>query len=130
MNGQALPTAHGAPVRMVVPGWIGARSVKWVERITAQDRPSDNFFQQSAYRLLPPEHDDPRPGDGVELTTVALNSEILRPDDQATLTAGPVEVRGYAYADGDREVVRVDVSVDGGQHWTQAELDEDLGPWA
>ncbi|MCD2194789.1 sulfite oxidase [Actinomycetospora endophytica] len=130
MNGQPLPDAHGAPVRVVVPGWIGARSVKWIERITAQDHPSDNFFQQSAYRLLPPENDDPAPGDGVALTAVALNSEILRPDDQAVLPAGPVEISGYAYAGGDRDVVRVDVSVDGGRSWAQADLDRRLGRWA
>ena len=57
MNGEPLTVAHGAPVRVVVPGHIGARSVKWVEQITAQDHPSDNFFQQSAYRLLPADAD-------------------------------------------------------------------------
>ncbi|GAA4929632.1 sulfite dehydrogenase (cytochrome) subunit SorA apoprotein [Actinomycetospora succinea] len=130
MNGEPLTVAHGAPVRVVVPGWIGARSVKWVERITAQHHPSDNFFQQSAYRLLPPDHDDPAPGDGVELTAVALNSAILRPDEGAVMTAGPTEVTGYAFAGGDRDVVRVDVSADGGRTWHQAELDDQLGAWA
>lgn len=130
MNGEALPVEHGAPVRVVVPGWIGARSVKWVERITARNRPSDNFFQQSAYRLLPPEDDDPQPGDGVELSSVALNSEITRPDDHAVLPPGPTEITGYAFAGGDRDVVRVDVSLDGGRSWHQAELDEQLGRWA
>ncbi|GLZ49732.1 sulfite oxidase [Actinomycetospora sp. NBRC 106375] len=130
MNGEPLTVAHGAPVRVVVPGWIGARSVKWLEQITAQDHPSENFFQQSAYRLLPPDHDDPAPGDGVELTAVALNSAILRPDDGAVMTAGPTEVTGYAFAGGDREIVRVDVSADDGRTWHQAELDDQLGPWA
>ena len=54
MNGQPLSAAHGAPVRVVVPGYIGARSVKWVEQVTVQDHPSDNYFQATAYRLLPP----------------------------------------------------------------------------
>lgn len=130
MNGRPLPAAHGAPVRVVVPGHIGARSVKWVERIHAQDRPSQNFFQQSAYRLLPPEADDPRPGDGVELAAVALNSDILHPGDGEVVPAGPTEVVGYAFAGGDREVSRVDVSVDGGRSWTQAILDAPLSPWA
>ena len=130
MNGEPLPVAHGAPVRVVVPGWIGARSVKWIERITVRDRPSDNFFQQSAYRLLPPEHGEPEPGDGVELSAVALNSEILTPDDQALLTTGPIQISGYAFAGGDRAIVRVDVSADGGHTWQQADLDEQLSPWA
>jgi len=57
MNGQPLPPVHGGPVRVVVPGYIGARSVKWVERITLQDHPSGNYFQATAYRLLPAEAD-------------------------------------------------------------------------
>lgn len=129
MNGAPLDAAHGAPVRVVVPGWIGARSVKWVERITVQDRPSDNFFQQSAYRLLPSDCADPRPGDGVELTEVALNSDILSPDDGAVVRPGPREITGYAFAGGERTVARVDVSADGGRTWQQADLGEQPGRW-
>lgn len=64
MNGQPIPPVHGAPVRVVVPGYIGARSVKWVERITVQDVPSGNYFQARAYRLLPPESDPALAGPG------------------------------------------------------------------
>ncbi len=132
MNGEPLTTAHGAPVRVVVPGYIGARSVKWVERITVRDRPSDNFFQQGAYRLLPPDTDtgSVRPGDGVALGPVALNSEILAPDDADELPAGPTRVTGYAFAGDDREVVRVDVTADGGDTWVQADLDPQPSPWS
>lgn len=132
MNGEPLPVAHGAPVRVVVPGHIGARSVKWVERITAQDQPSDNYFQATAYRLLPADADLARirPGDGVELSAVALNSEILEPDDQAVVPNGSTVVTGYAFAGDDRGVARVDVSVDGGRSWQQADLDEQISPWA
>lgn len=132
MNGVALSVAHGAPVRVVVPGHIGARSIKWVERITAQDRPSDNFFQQGAYRLLPADTDTARtrPGDGVALGAVALNSEILSPDDGQDVLAGTTTVAGYAFAGDDRTVVRVDVSADGGATWVQADLDEQVSPWA
>lgn len=132
MNGEPLPPEHGGPVRVVVPGHIGARSVKWVQRITAQHRPSDNFFQASAYRLLPADTDTDatRPGDGIPLSAVALNSDILRPEDHAILPAGPTAVAGYAYAGGDRGIVRVDVSIDGGRSWQQAELDAEVSPWA
>jgi sulfite oxidase len=132
MNGKPLPVEHGGPVRVVVPGHIGARSVKWIERITAQDHPSDNFFQASAYRLLPADADPARTGvgDGLALTAVALNSAILRPDDHAVLPSGPTTVMGYAYAGDDRGIARVDVTADGGRTWLQAELEEDLGLWA
>ncbi len=132
MNGQPLPVVHGGPVRVVVPGYIGARSVKWVERITLQDRPSDNYFQATAYRLLPAEADPAAagPGDGLSLGAVAVNADILRPADGAVLTAGPAEVTGYAFAGDDRGIARVDVSTDGGRSWHQADLGEDPGPWA
>ena len=53
MNGRPLPPVHGAPLRVVVPGYIGARSVKWLTGITLQETPSDNYFQAKAYRLFP-----------------------------------------------------------------------------
>lgn len=131
MNGEPLPADHGGPVRVVVPGHIGARSVKWIDRVTARNRPSDNFFQATAYRLLPADHDTDhaRVGDGFALSSVALNSAILCPDDGAELSGGPTEVAGYAFAGGDRHVSRVDVSADGGTTWAQAELDGQDGPW-
>lgn len=132
MNGAALPRVHGGPVRMVVPGYIGARSVKWVDGITVQDHPSDNFFQATAYRLLPPEADPDAagPGDGISLSSVALNCDVLFPEDGASLAAGALTVRGYALAGDDRGVARVDVSLDGGESWLQARLESELSPWA
>jgi sulfite oxidase len=129
MNGEALLPVHGAPVRVVVPGYIGARSVKWLERIDVRSTPWDGYFQHVAYRLLP-EDGTPGPGQGMPLGLVALNADVLAPADGETLPAGPVDVRGYAFAGGERYVARVDVSLDGGGSWSQAELLEDLGPWA
>lgn len=131
MNGQPLPRVHGAPVRVVVPGYIGARSVKWVEQITVQAEPSANFFQFS-YRLLAAEADPARagPGDGFPLGPLAVNAAILIPDDGATVPAGPVTVAGYALAGDDRRVARVDISADGGWSWRQANLETELSPWS
>lgn len=127
MNGHALPAVHGAPVRVVVPGYIGARSVKWLDRVTASLHPSDNYFQETAYRLLPA-HGTPGPGIGMSLGPVALNSAILAPADGTTIPVGPTDVHGYAYA-GDRGTARVDVSLDDGATWIEAELDDQAGPW-
>jgi sulfite oxidase len=129
MNGEPLEPVHGAPVRVVVPGYIGARSVKWVERIEVREHPWQGYFQQVVYRLLP-EDATPSHGAGMPLGLVALNADVLSPADHATVPAGPVEVRGYAFAGGERHVARVDVSRDGGASWAQAELLDDLGPWA
>jgi sulfite oxidase len=129
MNGEPLPRVHGGPLRVVVPGYIGARSVKWLERIELRSRPWEGYFQHVVYRLLP-EDATPGPGVGMPLGLIALNSDVLSPVDGETVPAGPVEVRGYAFAGGERYVARVDVSLDGGASWSQAELLEDLGPWA
>jgi sulfite oxidase len=128
MNGEPLTRVHGAPLRVVVPGYIGARSVKWLERVEVRPAPWQGFFQHIAYRLLP-EDGKQGPGQGMPLGLIALNADVLSPADGATVAAGPVEVRGYAFAGGERHVTRVDVSVDGGR-WSQAELLDDLGPWA
>ena len=76
MNGDPLPAVHGAPVRLVVPGYIGARSVKWVERIEVRSAPWDGYFQRVAYRLLP-EDGTPGPGAGMPLGLVALNADVF-----------------------------------------------------
>ncbi|MGX6446458.1 sulfite oxidase [Patulibacter sp. S7RM1-6] len=129
MNGAPLPAVHGAPVRAVVPGYIGARSVKWLHRIELRDAPWEGWFQDVVYRLLQPGQ-EPGSGVGMALGEVALNAEILTPDDGAQVPAGTVELRGYAFAGGERHVARVDVSADDGRTWTSAELAEDLGRWA
>jgi sulfite oxidase len=129
MNGEPLAPVHGAPLRVVVPGYIGARSVKWLERVEVRATPWPGYFQHVAYRLLP-EDGTPGPGAGMPLGIVALNADVLSPADGATVATGPVEVRGYAFAGGERHVARVDVSLDAGATWSQAELLDDLGRWA
>ncbi|MFB9676288.1 sulfite oxidase [Streptosporangium vulgare] len=132
MNDRPLSPLHGAPLRVVVPGWIGARSVKWLQRVTAREEPSDNYFQATAYRLLPPEADPAKagPGDGISLGPVVLNTAILSPGDGDRLRPGLTRITGYAYAGDGRTVARVDVSLDGGDSWIQADLGEQAGPWA
>ena len=78
MNGEPLSPVHGAPLRVVVPGYIGARSVKWLERIEVRAHPWAGYFQHVVYRLLP-EDATPGPGRGMPLGLVALNADILAP---------------------------------------------------
>lgn len=119
MNGAPLPRLHGGPVRVLVPGFIGARSVKWVNGITVQPYPSHNYFQAVDYRIL-----------GIPLSSLALNCGILSPGDGATVAAGPLEVRGYAVAEDSERIARVEVSVDGGVSWRAAELRPARSRWA
>lgn len=131
MNGEALLPTHGSPLRVVVPGYVGARSVKWLSVVRVQTEPSDNYFQAHAYRVLPPEADPAQagPGDGISLGPIALNSAIVAPGDGDRLEPGPVTIRGYALAGGIRSVARVDVSIDAGRTWRQADLGENQGRW-
>ena len=135
MNGEPLPPEHGYPLRVVVPGYIGARSVKWLGQISVQDRPSTNHYQARSYKLFPPHID----GDSVDweqglmLGELSINSVIASPQEGETLSAGRVKIQGYAMAGGGRAVERVDVSPDGGNHWTEATLLGDEAadsPWA
>jgi sulfite oxidase len=130
MNGRPLPPVHGAPLRLVVPGYIGARSVKWLSRITVQEEPSDNYFQAKAYRLFPASVDGSNVvwDEGMMLGTFNVNSLICEPVGGATLAAGPVTVRGWAFA-GERAVERVDFSANGGQTWTVADLAPARSRW-
>ena len=131
INGQALPPAHGYPLRLIVPGFIGARSVKWLSRITLQAESSTNYYQAKAYRLFPPETrlENVIWEKGIELGEFAVNTVICRPVDGAEISGGRVLVQGYALAGGGRTIERVDLSADGGGTWQSAELGKDRDPW-
>ena len=120
MNGAPLPLEHGAPLRVVVPGYIGARSVKWLTRITLSGEPSDNWFQARDYRR-----------NGESLAALELNSAITEPAEGAIVKAGRLVVRGYALAGPDRRVERVELSSDGGESWSPAGLlPDDASAWS
>lgn len=131
LEGKPLPTAHGFPVRLVVPGWIGARSVKWLGRIVLREDPSPNYFQSRAYRMQRTVNsDDPRDVTaGKVLEEVALNSVITSPVDGTKARAGAVPVTGWAIGPQAERPARVDLSVDGGATWAPATIVESEGRW-
>ena len=132
MNGAPLLPEHGFPLRAVVPGFAGVRSPKWLASITVQDRPSGNPVQAADYKLFPASvtAETADSSTGLTIETMPLNSAICEPARGASLAAGTHRVRGYAVC-GDRTVVRVDVSSDGGRTWRQARLDhEETAPFA
>lgn len=130
VNGQPLPPDHGSPLRVVVPGYIGARSVKWLARVEARADPSDNHYQRHAYRLYPPGLTAATGSsrDGFALGELPVNSAICRPGDGSRVPAGTVTLEGYALSAG-REIQRVDLTADGGASWTQAQTLEPAGQW-
>jgi sulfite oxidase len=132
MNSAPLTPLHGAPLRLVVPGYIGARSVKWLGEIAIQDAPSDNYFQAVAYRLFPPEAEaaTARDEDGRMLGELFTSAAICAPLAGDELPAGQALLRGYAVGHDGRPVERVEVSADGGQTWTAARLLGEGAAWA
>jgi len=132
MNGDALQAEHGAPLRVVVPGYAGVRSPKWLCAISVQDHPSDSPIQASDYKLFPPHvtKETADPAAGITINAMPLNSAICEPAPHVQLPQGPTTLRGYATASG-RAVVRVDVSQDGGRTWLQADFEDHSGsPWS
>jgi sulfite oxidase len=132
MNGEPLTPAHGFPLRVVVPGYAGVRSPKWLSAITVQDRPSDNHMQRRDYKLFPPDvrAETADWDQGMAINEMPVTAAICEPASGALLTPGSVTLRGYAVASA-RDVVRVDVSADGGRTWRQAGLEHDVAaPWS
>jgi DMSO/TMAO reductase YedYZ molybdopterin-dependent catalytic subunit len=131
VNGAPLPPQHGFPLRLVVPGWYGMTSVKWLSRITLVDEPFDGYQQRHSYRIRYEEDEE-----GVPITTIAPRSLMVPPGIPEFLSRarvvepGPCTIVGRAWS-GTGEVAEVDVSTDGGDTWAAAELgDSDLGRWA
>ena len=132
MNGEVLAPEHGAPLRLVVPGYAGVRSAKWLTRIEVRDRPSDAPIQAKDYKLFPASvaKEDADWGRGLTIEEMPLNAAICAPVDGAHVSAGACEIAGYAVAFG-RAVTRVEVSVNGGTDWLQAELTaKPDAPWS
>ncbi len=131
MNGKPLTAIHGFPLRVLVPGYIGARSVKWLGEISVRDRPSENYFQARAYKIFPP-HVRAETADwatGLSLGNMPVNAVITRPLHGAILKSGRFLVQGYAIAGG-RPIERVDLSFDEGRTWMTAELRGAPDPWS
>jgi hydroxyacylglutathione hydrolase len=123
MNDRPLPPAHGYPLRVLVPGYIGARSVKWLATITVQSQPSSNYFQARTYRLYPSRvRSETTAEQGFSLGETPVNSVVCSPAEGAVVAGPRVLARGYAITGGTREIERVEVSLDRGTTFATARL--------
>ena len=111
MNGQALPDIHGFPARLIVPGWDGTSSVKWVVRLSAAAEAHKGFFMDPGYRYpkyaLPP-GTPARPAELEVIEGMPVKSSITAPEDQSKLALGTIAIRGFAWA-GEEAIERVEV---------------------
>ena len=118
MNGEDLPREHGAPLRLVMPGWYGMASVKWLARLRLVERKFEGFFQSRRYII------GQRP-----LREIAPRAVIAWPREDERLPARPFVARGYAWS-GRGDLARVALSADGGRSWRDATLDDALSRYA
>ncbi|KAI8815733.1 uncharacterized protein EV422DRAFT_510392 [Fimicolochytrium jonesii] len=129
MNGESIPLDHGYPLRVIVPGHVAARSVKWVDRITLSDEESHSHWQRRDYKGFSPGVENPGEDDynsARSIQELPVQSAVTTPRDGATYTlpatTAILPVKGYALSGGGRDILRVDVSSDGGRTWTTATL--------
>jgi DMSO/TMAO reductase YedYZ molybdopterin-dependent catalytic subunit len=129
MNGEDLTLAHGAPLRLVVPGWAGDHWVKWLVSVRPHKAEAEGFYMQTAYRMpaapvepgsaVPPEKMKPA-------TTFPVNSLIAKPARGTTAPPGKQEIVGFAFS-GDAPLATVEVSIDGGKTFAPAKLEGEPG---
>jgi DMSO/TMAO reductase YedYZ molybdopterin-dependent catalytic subunit len=131
MNGHPILAQHGAPLRLVAPGWYGMTNVKWLAGITVLDEPFTGYQQQHAYRLRR-NADEP----GVPLSRMRPRALMVPPGipdfftRRRILPMGRCLVTGRAWS-GSGGITAVEVSTDDGESWEQAAVSPpDLGPWA
>jgi sulfite oxidase len=124
MNDQPLPFIHGHPLRLVVPGWVGSASTKWLHTITVLDAPFKGTFMDSSYRIprYAVEPGTKMPGDAVSTQGWPVKSIITSPAPSARFKAGTgIPVRGRAWV-GEGALERVEISTDEGKTWQRAQL--------
>jgi len=134
MNGEQLPLLHGAPLRLVVPGWYSTYWVKMVNSIEVLDGPDENFWTKVAYTIPDTPGATMKPGEAgvkmVPINRMVPRSFVTNLADGARVKVGPgTPVRGIALG-GAVGVRMVEVSTDGGKTWTQAALGADEGRYS
>mmetsp|Transcript_41391 Transcript_41391/g.100458 ORF Transcript_41391/g.100458 Transcript_41391/m.100458 type:complete len:814 (-) Transcript_41391:553-2994(-) len=132
-NGERLTPDHGYPLRLIIPGYIGGRMIKWLSEITVTTEESDNFFHYNDNRVLP-EHVTAEIANAEGwwykpdyiINELNINSAIASPNHLEVVPLTGAEqrytVRGYCYTGGGRKVIRVELSTDGGKSWTLTKI--------
>lgn len=124
-NGEYLQHVHGAPLRLVVPGWAGNWWVKWIQKVEVMDRMPD-CYHQTHYFVSGKSPDDP---DKKMMTALGVKSVITEPrDEDSPLQVGEYAIRGLAWS-GEGEITRVEVSLDGGATWQDAHIEYSPDRW-
>jgi sulfite oxidase len=124
MNDQPLPFVHGYPLRLVVPGWVGSASTKWLSTLTVLDAPFKGTYMNSSYVMPrnPVQPGEKMPADTVSTEAWPVKSIITSPGPNGRAKAGQtLNVRGRAWV-GEGSIDRVEISTDEGKTWERATL--------
>lgn len=124
MNGRPLPLLHGAPLRVITPGWMAESCIKWLTDIVVREDESKGYYMQTAYRIpAQPMAPGASPNGQVMLPVEAMvvKSLIASPSEGARVGQGPVTIQGVAWS-GEVPVMKVEVSFDDGRSWEAARL--------
>jgi len=124
MNDADLPPQHGFPLRAIVPGWYAMASIKWLQRIIITDQPFTGYYQTMDYSYWKRRGDI---ADLAPLTEIQVKAEIAKPAQGEIVPAdSKVRVHGAAWTS-DAEIVKVELSTDGGETWNEAKfIDESI----
>ena len=126
MNGQVLTPDHGYPLRTIVPGYIGARSVKWLGKIVVSDMPSPNHYLAHAYKIV--KSTDPIDwNEAGPIYRYPINGAIASPEPAARIRPGWLNVSGYVLPSGrpESQIRQIEISTDDGLTWQQGKT---IGP--
>ncbi|CAA3018146.1 nitrate reductase [NADH] 2 [Olea europaea subsp. europaea] len=140
-NGEGLSPDHGFPVRVIIPGFIGGRMVKWLKRVIVTTQESDSYYHYKDNKVLP-SHVDAELANAEAwwykpehiINELNINSVITTPCHEEILpvnswtTQRPFTIRGYAYSGGGKKVTRVEITMDGGETWQVATVDHPEKP--
>ncbi|GMH49941.1 hypothetical protein TrLO_g5049 [Triparma laevis f. longispina] len=133
-NGERLTPDHGYPIRVVIPGYIGGRMIKWLDKVNIIQHETHNHYHYHDNRILPPAvtYEESLKGKWwykpeYIFNELNINSAIATPDHDETLNLvkhldAPYTIKGYAYSGGGRAVSRVEVTLDDGVTWTLADI--------
>lgn len=128
MNGEPLPPEHGSPVRLIAPGIVGVRNVKWVGKIQTSKYEAEGVWQRGvAYKGFSPMKRSATEEECAKVQSIQempVTSSIVSPAEGVVVDGDDIDLRGIAWSGGGCGIVRVDCSADGGKTWVTAELAE------
>jgi sulfite oxidase len=121
-NNEEIPFEHGYPLRLVIPGYVGVRNVKWLKSLEISDKESQGPFQQRDYKIIPKDVE----WDSVDLSTISplmthvINSAIYEPKSGKTFKEGEdIVVKGWAIGNNGSKINKIEISFDQGSSWSQ-----------